>query len=365
MFLALIVLVLAVAVFAGFYLVRMLRKLSFLDRLPKKWLSWLAASLILAAFAVTLSLVLSPINMLICLLHLAAFRLLWDGIGWILRKWTKWKCGYDGKALGALVLTVVYLGLGWYSAHHVAQTQYQFQSSKVSQPLRIVQFSDSHIGVTFDAEGFAAQLEQINARDPDIVVITGDFVDDNTSRQDMLGACKALEGLRTSYGVYFVYGNHDKGYYSAGSRGWSAKELEEALEESGVVILEDEAVALPGGYTLIGRQDASHRQRASMEALMDLAEPGSYSIILDHQPTDYPAQAAAGADLVLSGHTHGGQMLPVTYVGQWFGLNCRTYGHERRDSTDFIVSSGIASWELRFKTGCISEFVVIDLVPTV
>ena len=363
MFLALIVLVLAVAVFAGFYLVRMLRKLSFLDRLSPKWLSWLAAALIFAAGAVTLSLALSPINMLICLLHLAAFRLLWDGIGWILGKWAKWKCSYDLKTLGALVLTVLYLGLGWYSAHHVAQTEYRFTSSKVSAPLRIVQFSDSHIGITFDGAGFAAQLERINAWKPDVVVITGDFVDDNTSRQDMLDACRALEDLETTYGVYFVYGNHDKGYLSTDSRGWSAKQLQEALEASGVVILEDETVVLPGGYTLIGRQDASCRQRASMETLMTLTEPGSYNIVLDHQPTDYPAQAAAKADLVLSGHTHGGQMLPVTYVGQWFGVNCRTYGHERRDSTDFIVSSGIASWELKFKTGCISEFVVIDITP--
>ena len=129
------------------------------------------------------------------------------------------------------------------------------------------------------------------------------------------------------------------------------------------MILEDEIVSLPGGYTLLGRQDASVRNRASMETLMELADPGSYTIVLDHQPGDYDVQAEAGADLVLSGHTHGGQMLPVTYVGQWMGLNDRTYGHERRDSTDFIVSSGISSWELKFKTGCFSEYVIIDIFP--
>ena len=79
--------------------------------------------------------------------------------------------------------------------------------------------------------------------------------------------------------------------------------------------------------------------------------------------TANPAEASAGADLVLCGHTHGGQFIPINHVGEWIGENCLRYGHEKRGDTDFIVSSGISIWTFRFKTGCKSEIVVIDLVP--
>ncbi len=86
-----------------------------------------------------------------------------------------------------------------------------------------------------------------------------------------------------------------------------------------------------------------------------------YTIVMDHQPSDYDAQADSGVDLVLSGHTHGGQLIPITYAGEWMGVNCATYGLERRKDTDFIVTSGIGDWAIGFKTGCKAEYVVIDI----
>ena len=86
-----------------------------------------------------------------------------------------------------------------------------------------------------------------------------------------------------------------------------------------------------------------------------------YILLLDHQPYDFDGEAEAGADLVLCGHTHGGQFIPIRRVGVWIGENCRTYGHERRLRTDFIVSSGIGNWAFRFKTGCFSEYVIVDV----
>ena len=94
-----------------------------------------------------------------------------------------------------------------------------------------------------------------------------------------------------------------------------------------------------------------------------MPESDRYTIVLDHQPADFDAEAQAGAGLVLCGHTHGGQMIPINYLGQWLGVNDLRYGHERRQNTDFIVSSGISDWELLFKTGCHSEYVLIDLLP--
>ena len=61
-------------------------------------------------------------------------------------------------------------------------------------------------------------------------------------------------------------------------------------------------------------------------------DTSKYIIVLDHEPNDYDMEATSDADLVLSGHTHGGQMIPITYVGEWFGINDRTYGYERRNN---------------------------------
>ena len=90
-------------------------------------------------------------------------------------------------------------------------------------------------------------------------------------------------------------------------------------------------------------------------------DPEKYMIVMDHQPTDYDNEAAVKADLVLSGHTHGGQVFPVTYVGEWFDINDNTYGFERRGGTDFIVTSGISDWEILFKTATKSEYVIINI----
>ena len=100
-----------------------------------------------------------------------------------------------------------------------------------------------------------------------------------------------------------------------------------------------------------------------MSTLTEGLDPSRYMIVIDHQPNDYDAEAAAGADLVLSGHTHGGQLIPITKVGEWIGANDATYGYERRGDTDFIVTSGISAWSILFKTGCKSEYVIIDILP--
>ena len=103
--------------------------------------------------------------------------------------------------------------------------------------------------------------------------------------------------------------------------------------------------------------------RADMETLIKDIDKSKYMIVLDHQPNDYTAQAKSQVDLVLSGHTHGGQMFPIGIVGELIGANDSTYGLERRDKTDFIVNSGISDWEFKYKTGgAISEYGIIDVM---
>ena len=88
-----------------------------------------------------------------------------------------------------------------------------------------------------------------------------------------------------------------------------------------------------------------------------------FSIVLDHQPQDYNTQAESGVDLVLSGHTHGGQLFPLMTIENLthITLDDRVYGYEERDKTRFIVTSGISDWAIKFKTGCRSEYVMLEI----
>ena len=181
----------------------------------------------------------------------------------------------------------------------------------------------------------------------------------------MLGGCEALGHLQARCGVFFVYGNHDQGYFSEASKEWTDEEFRKALSDRGIVLLEDEARLIDGRFYIVGRKDRSVEQRGrsrqTAAQLLSVLDSPKYVVVLDHQPYDFDAEAEAGADLVLCGHTHGGQFIPINHMGEWIGENCLYYGYERRLNTDFIVSSGISNWAFQFKTGCHSEYTVIDI----
>ena len=313
----------------------------------------------LAAYLVTLLLGMSTFNVVLLLLHLVVFWLLCDLGWWIAEKIRKKKPRRYYAGIAAIALTVIYMGAGWFFAHHVFVKEYHLTTEKEVGRLCVVQITDSHLGVTLSGEDFAREMEKVQSQNPDLVVITGDFVDDDSSKEDMLTACEALGELKTTYGVYFIYGNHDDGYFRKGT--FTPAELRKALTDNGVVILEDETVLIDNRFYLIGRKDRSARGRLSMEELTKDLDPAKYTLVLDHQPTDFEAQTEAKADLVLSGHTHGGHIFPTGLVGVWFGGNDLCYGMEVRESSTFIVSSGISGWAMPFKTGCISEIVVIHV----
>lgn len=350
------------------------------------------AFLCVAVIFITLCLCIDVMNAIVCILFLGVFWLVLDGIFGILKKFVrrsekknKEKQSnkenqsnieketeeeyfiFDGNLTGilAIIITVVYLSVGWYLAHNVWMKQYTIETDKKVGQLKVLQFADAHLGTTFDGHGFAKQVERMQKEHPDVVLIVGDYVDDDSNKEDMLIATKALGTLETTYGVYYVFGNHDKGYYGDEHRGFSADDLVKALEANGVTVLEDESIPIDNRAVIVGRQDRSEEERgdtrASMKELSDQLDQNLFSIVMDHQPDDYAAQAKSKVDLVLSGHTHGGQLFPITYVGEWIGENDRTYGYEKRDNTNFIVTSGISDWAIKFKTGCKSEFVVINV----
>lgn len=324
------------------------------------------ATVVVLILAVISYLVIGSINTAIAIVHTLIIWIIIDIIVCIIEKKTHRKLNYNKVFTMAVLILVIYFGLGWYEAHHVVGTQYTVETSKNIEELRIVQLTDAHIGTTFDGEGFAKEMQKVQSENPDIVVITGDYVDDDTSKEDMARACEALGTLEITYGVYYVFGNHDKGY-SNEDRGYGAEDLVRNLELNGVNVLQDETVLIGDSFYLIGRQDRSEEslsgKRATVEELVQNLDKEKYMIMLDHQPNDFDAQEKEEVDLVLSGHTHGGQFFPINYLGELTGENDMTYGLRKRENTTFIVSSGISDWAIKFKTGCKSEYVVVDIQP--
>lgn len=342
------------------YLLTRFRRFSLIRRTAEKSkpLSWFLAALpllLIGCFGL-----INIFAMLVVFIHLAVFWLICDLAGHIFRRITKKAPGgyYEGAA--ALAITAVYLSIGWYLAHHVCRTVYSLTTEKDigRDKLRIVEIADLHLGITLDGEQFAEQMKRVEEESPDAVIIVGDFVDDESRKDDMIKACEALD-IDTTYGVFFTYGNHDKGYYN--NRDFSYEELETELKKNNVTLLQDEAVLIDDSFYIIGRQDRSEDERASMDELMKGVDKSKYMIVADHQPNAYDEEAASGADLVLSGHTHGGHIWPAGQIGLLIGANDRIYGKETRDDTTFIVTSGISGWAIPFKTGTKSEYVVIDI----
>lgn len=349
------------------YLSSRVWKFAFIDRFSKgipRQKRAAGAALVLGSFLLITILMGLP-NAFVCALYFSFAWIISDSAFFFLKKKGIFHSEKYYAGLAAVIIAVSSLAAGWYNAHHVWRTEYNLTAEKTVQPLKIAMFADSHVGTTFSGKGLFRHIESIQADNPDMLIIAGDFVDDSTSRKDMEDACRALGSIKTKYGVYFSFGNHDGGYYGAEKRGFSGADLINELKKNGVNVLRDEA-AEAGDYYVIGRRDYSmereqNGRRKAMNELLQGLDNGKYSITIDHQPADYAGEAAAGADLVLSGHTHGGQLFPFNRVGKWIGANDRIYGHERRNKTDFIVTSGISAWSIRFKTGTKSEYVIVNI----
>lgn len=359
MIIAFLTFIMLILILMGIYIFKRINKLSILNKINNKYL--LIIIKILPILLLLIFLYIDMINTIVVYVHFFFFLLILDSIILIIKKISKKNINNSISFIIVLIFTILYLGYGYYLVHHVVETDYIIETTKDIgvDNFRIVQVTDSHIGATLNGDDFIKYMDKINKLNPDIVVITGDFVDDDTSYQDMVKGCIGLGNLKTKYGVYFVYGNHDKGYYNY--RGYTDKELREELTKNNVTILEDENIEILDNIILVGRQDAQTFNRLSIKELTKKIDKDKYIIVLDHQPNDYKNEAKEDIDLVLSGHTHGGQLLPLGPFGIMIGAINNYYGITTKNNTTFIVSSGISDWAIKFKTGTISEYVVIDI----
>ena len=368
---AVLMAVLFIAFIGGiFYLIGRLRKFQWMRKAAggKKKLEILLGAVIVIIPAAIVWVAWGQMNAIICILHLIVFWAVSDGIFALVKKSRKKEFKRYYAGITAIVFTIVYLTAGWYGAHHVWEKNYTIETDKAVGNFRVALLSDSHTGTTFHGDGFSEHMKEIGKQNPDVVLVAGDFVDDDTTKEDMIRCCQALGEMKTTYGVYYVFGNHDKGYYPSDYRGYKGDDLIAELEKNGVTVLQDQNVLIDNRVYIIGRQDRSEdvekgKGRADMATLTQDLDDSKFSIVMDHQPADYEAQAASGVDLVVSGHTHGGQLFPLMNIENLTGLggDDKVYGYEKRGNTNFIVTSGISDWAIKFKTGCRSEYVLIDI----
>ena len=345
---------------AAIYVTEAVSRFGFIQKLSRNrnWLARVISFGFLAAAFTLTALALSLADAIAVFLHFAVFFLISDFLCLLLKKAAKREFRTDWRGYLALLAAAIYLSVGYGLCHSVWQTGYRLSTAKPVGRIRIAMFADSHLGTTFDGEGFTKHLEQIARQNPDLLAISGDFVDDKTTRKEMETACEALGKLNLKYGVWFCWGNHDEGYFN--SRDFSAADLVHSFQKNGVHILEDET-AVAGALCLAGRRDVSRGSRKALADILEGTDPEKYIIVLDHEPTNFDEESRTMADLVLLGHTHGGQFFPINRAGEWLGMNDRTYGCEERNGTAFIVTSGISDWAFRFKTGTKSEYVIIDV----
>ena len=356
--LVLLGLVAAALIGGTIYMTAAVGRFGLISSIDQKWLKIVVSLGIIALAFTAVTLIMSLVNAIIVYLHFMGFFLIFGGIFTLISKISGKEFQVNWQGWLAILASVVCLTTAYYLCHNVWKTEYKLNTDKHIGTIRIAMFADSHISTTFDGEGFAEHIETIKAQSPDIVLIPGDFVDDWSKRKDMIRACEALSSIDAPYGVWLVYGNHDQGFFS--SRDFTAEELEMELKNNNVHILEDE-VAYIGELCIVGRRDVTLGERKDISELLDGVDTDKYIIVLDHEPTDYENEADTAADLVLLGHTHGGQLFPINRAGEWFGINDRTYGYENRNGTDFIVTSGISDWAMDFKMGTKSEYVMIEL----
>lgn len=268
-----------------------------------------------------------------------------------------------------VVLTAGVMAYGYMNFHAVQKTEYTIYTQKNIRPdgYKIALLADVHYGVSLTGEEFLKQCEKISRENVDMVILCGDIVDDDTTKAQMQECFYALSTIENELGIFYVYGNHDRQNYSR-NRLYSEKELIGAIEKNNITILCDDAKAIANDFVIVGREDSSvsyaseKEGRKSIEKLLRNVDKEKFILTLDHQPREYPENAKAGSDLILSGHTHGGQLWPVNILDNIFKFNEVNYGEVNIDKdTKAIVTSGFAGWNYPMKTAAPSEYVIVNI----
>jgi uncharacterized protein len=214
--------------------------------------------------------------------------------------------------------------------------------------------TDLHLGSVRRARFASRVVARLQSLQPDAVFISGDLFDGPEANPDPLVA--PLKKLSVPAGIFYVTGNHEE----FGDRA----ELIEAVQRTGIRVLNNEKVDLHG-LQIVGVHDDEAGDPRQFRALLRQAEldRSRTSILLAHQPSNLTIAEEMGISLQLSGHTHGGQLWPWTWVAT--RVHGRfTYGLNRFGKLLVYTSSGAGTWGIPMRVGTNSEIVLFQLGPT-
>ncbi len=259
----------------------------------------------------------------------------------------------------AVVLAISVSIYGVFHARRIYTVEYNVSvSDSPTSEMQVVLISDVHLGALGSEERLHQTVEEINLLKPDLVCIAGDFFDtDFRSVKNPEKAIETMKKIQSRYGVFACLGNHDSGK--------TLSSMMDFFDRAGVTLLKDEYVVIDGRLILAGRLDSSpiggagDLKRAELSKVLSDTDSALPLVVLDHNPASIDTYKG-DADLVLSGHTHKGQIFPGSLITN--AIYTIDYGYTRTTSgTQVIVTSGAGIWGPPMRVGTNCEIVNINL----
>ena len=217
----------------------------------------------------------------------------------------------------------------------------------ISKPLTIVLASDLHLGYNNRKAELSRWVELINAEHPDLVLFGGDVID--IQLRPLLEGHYDHDLSRIEAPVFAVLGNHE--YIG------DEEAAGQFFADAGITLLRD-SVARYQGLSIIGRDDRSNRDRKALSELT--GQTDGFTILLDHQPYHLEEAEEYGIDFQFSGHTHRGQIWPVSWLTD--AMFEKSWGFHKRGSTSYYISSGLGIWGPKIRIGTRSEYLVLQVI---
>ena len=236
--------------------------------------------------------------------------------------------------------------VGFINALSPSVRKVRLTSTKVVEPLRFVQITDVHIG-SRSARFLKKVMRKVNQLDAQFLCITGDLVDSSGVSEEELRSLQSFGGP-----IYFCIGNHEKYEYLDG--------IVQRLNNLGVTLLRNQAV-INDGVQVMGIDDMVDAMQVSRQIARIPVATEPYVILLYHRPRGLQAAADAGVDLMLSGHTHNGQIVPFNFVVKRVFEQIR--GLYYHGQTTLYVSTGTGTWGPIMRLGTRSEITLIEVFP--
>lgn len=280
---------------------------------------------------------------------------------------------------GVIVIlsSVFFSTYGFLHFNDIKTTKYHITVEKGAgdmESLQIALVADLHLGYNVGCRQMRQMVERINSQDVDLVVIAGDIFDnDYDALEDEQELISIFRSIKSRYGVYAVYGNHDVtekliGGFSVASKKNAFRDvrMEQFLGECHIHVLSDEVLSVAQDRIyLAGRRDRQKAgdgtsDRKSIQELVQNLDSSKLLIVIDHQPSNLSEIAAAGADVMLCGHTHAGQFFPLTLVQPFAWQNY--YGCEKINKMYSVVTSGVGVYgpAMRVLTDSEVVFLTVD-----